>query len=89
MAQRMKQEGKPMAEHDSRKLLIDRKRCKGCGICVQFCPKKVLVLDAEDKAMLMDSEHCIACGMCELWCPDLAIALVAARQGDQTEEAVS
>lgn len=84
----MKQEGKRMAEHESKKLLIDRMRCKGCGICVQLCPKKVLVLDAEDKATLMDFEHCIACGMCELYCPDLAIELVAQRQDDQAEEAV-
>lgn len=78
-----------MAEHESEKLLIDRTRCKGCGICVQLCPKKVLVLDAEDKAMLMDFEHCIVCGMCELWCPDLAIEVMKKKQGNQTEEAVS
>jgi len=35
-----------------RKLAINREWCKGCGICVAFCPKDVLVLDEEGKACL-------------------------------------
>ena len=29
------------------KIEINRKWCKGCGICAAFCPKKVLGLDEE------------------------------------------
>ncbi|MEE4358791.1 MAG: 4Fe-4S binding protein, partial [Desulfococcaceae bacterium] len=29
--------------------LINREWCKGCGICVHFCPKNVLELDAQEK----------------------------------------
>lgn len=47
--------------------------CKGCGICVAFCPKKAISL-VEEKAQV-DPELCIACGMCELYCPDLAIVV--------------
>jgi len=66
-----------MAKKILRELLIDRVRCKGCGICVHFCPKDVLVLDEEDKASVMTPSACIACGMCELYCPDLAIEVLA------------
>jgi len=48
------------------------KWCKGCGICVEFCPKKVLGLE-EDKVTIIHSEDCIFCGQCELRCPDYAI----------------
>ena len=28
----------------NKRLIINEKWCKGCGICVAFCPKQVLVL---------------------------------------------
>lgn len=52
---------------------INQEWCKGCGICVAFCPKQVLELDREDKAVAVRLENCIVCRMCELRCPDLAI----------------
>lgn len=54
-------------------LVVTRKLCKGCGICVAFCPKKVLALDELGKIYVKDPEQCIACGQCELRCPDFAI----------------
>ena len=27
------------------KVTINQDRCKGCGLCVSVCPKKVLALD--------------------------------------------
>jgi len=51
---------------------INPKWCKGCGICVALCPKKVLALKNE-KVSVEHPEDCIACRMCEFRCPDLAI----------------
>ncbi len=59
-----------------REHLINRGWCKGCGICVAFCPKQVLELDDKDKAVAARPEDCIACRLCELRCPDLAIEIV-------------
>jgi 2-oxoglutarate ferredoxin oxidoreductase subunit delta len=52
---------------------INREWCKGCGICVAFCPKHVLELDEHDKVVVKRLEDCNACGLCELRCPDMAI----------------
>ncbi len=56
-------------------IIINREWCKGCGICVAFCPKQALSLDDEEKACWVNPEDCITCGLCELRCPDVAIEL--------------
>ena len=55
----------------AKKLVINKAWCKGCGICVAFCPKKVLGLKNEKVNIVNDG--CILCGQCELRCPDYAI----------------
>lgn len=55
-------------------LTINKEWCKGCGICVAFCPKQVLTLE-KGKAVVVDIDNCIGCGACELRCPDCAIYL--------------
>lgn len=57
----------------SSEITIKHARCKGCGICIAFCPKKVLALDELSKVQIVNAEACIACGQCELRCPDYAI----------------
>ncbi len=60
---------------------INRDWCKGCGICVAFCPAKALTMDEREKAVWSHPEECTACGLCELRCPDLAIETKKQDQG--------
>ncbi|MFZ5753678.1 MAG: 4Fe-4S dicluster domain-containing protein [Bacillota bacterium] len=57
-------------------VLINTKFCKGCQICVDFCPKHIIKLDDMQKAQIIDQSKCISCGFCELRCPDYAITVV-------------
>jgi 2-oxoglutarate ferredoxin oxidoreductase subunit delta len=50
--------------------------CKGCRICVEFCPPKVLALEAdEEHPRVVAPEKCTACHFCDTHCPDLAIVV--------------
>ena len=54
------------------KLTIHKQLCKGCAVCVHFCPAKVLRIE-EFKINVAEPDKCIGCMMCELRCPDFAI----------------
>lgn len=54
-------------------LKVYLERCKGCGICVEFCPKKVLELSELEKVVVAREQDCIKCKQCEMRCPDFAI----------------
>jgi 2-oxoglutarate ferredoxin oxidoreductase subunit delta len=50
--------------------------CKGCRICVEFCPPKVLAMDpGENHPRVILPEKCTACHFCDTHCPDLAIVV--------------
>jgi 2-oxoglutarate ferredoxin oxidoreductase subunit delta len=62
-------------------IYIDKERCKGCGYCVEFCPRKVLSMGNEigpkgyKLPQVSDSDKCLGCGFCEAICPEFAIKL--------------
>lgn len=53
-------------------VIVNKKLCKGCEVCVKLCPTKVLEMK-DFKANVADIEKCTACMQCELRCPDFAI----------------
>ena len=62
------------------KLTFQEELCKGCGLCVEACPKGLLAI-ARDKinqkghhpAEITDQEKCAGCAFCAMMCPDCVI----------------
>jgi 2-oxoglutarate ferredoxin oxidoreductase subunit delta len=58
---------------------IDKERCKGCALCIEFCPRDCISLSDELNlkgyfvAAFAGPEECNACRNCALMCPDVAI----------------
>lgn len=49
--------------------------CKGCGLCIAFCPQQVLAEDADHHPVVVQPDRCVACGWCAIHCPDFAIVV--------------
>ena len=60
--------------------------CKGCGLCVEFCPAGVLEQGSEGRVTVAHPEKCTACRWCELHCPDFAIFVADVEQEEDEEE---
>ena len=56
--------------------------CKGCGFCVEFCPKDVLERSEKfnrkgyHPPRVAHPDKCNTCDTCEMICPDFAIFTV-------------
>ena len=59
-----------------KEIVINRDWCKGCGVCIHFCPKHVLEMDAFDKVVAAHPEKCTCCRLCEIRCPELANEII-------------
>ncbi len=65
-----------MAKKKLKEISINHNWCKGCNICVTFCPKQVLELNEKGLSVAVRPEDCIICKLCEMRCPDLAIKVL-------------
>lgn len=71
----------PVAEESTRAKRGPRGRvtifgmwCKGCRLCVEFCPTGVLAfVGSEERPSVVHPENCTACHWCDTHCPDMAI----------------
>ncbi|MDR0222908.1 MAG: 4Fe-4S binding protein [Oscillospiraceae bacterium] len=57
-------------------------RCKGCGLCAEACPRKILAVregrinkHGYCTAELTDEAACNGCALCAVMCPDCAIEI--------------
>lgn len=64
------------------RVTFDQKYCKGCGLCVDVCPVKIISLDmsqTNDKgynpAHVEEMDKCIGCASCATMCPDVVITV--------------
>jgi len=61
------------------RVVFNEERCKGCELCVEACPKKIVKISDKinsqgyQPATVEEMEKCIACAMCARICPDLVI----------------
>lgn len=78
MAQEIKKEKEDIkvvqGGKENAKISIYSKRCKGCEICVDFCPTKVLAMQ-DMIAVVVNIDVCNKCMRCEILCPDFAITV--------------
>lgn len=64
------------------KVTFETDSCKGCGLCVQACPKGLVELSVDvinkkghHPAQITDQEKCVGCGSCAIMCPDCVITV--------------
>ena len=66
---------------------VDTEWCKGCGLCISFCPQGALSLDTQlnkqgyNPVKFSEEKDCNGCKRCQIMCPDFAIC-VTRNKGD-------
>jgi 2-oxoglutarate ferredoxin oxidoreductase subunit delta len=75
------------------KIYVIKEQCKGCGFCVEYCPRDVLELSQEfnkkgyHPPVAIREDDCVSCGLCELICPEFAIYAELVEEGGRREPA--
>jgi 2-oxoglutarate ferredoxin oxidoreductase subunit delta len=74
------------------KVCIIDERCKGCGFCEEFCPRKVLEESEKYNSrgyhppIVVNPDDCVDCELCELICPEFAIFVLDAKEEEKNED---
>jgi len=72
------------------KIIVDETICKGCGLCIYYCPKSVIRFSnrRNEKGYIVvetaNLEDCTGCKLCEICCPDLA--LIVQKESEKIDE---
>lgn len=65
-------------------VVLDQARCKGCMLCVEFCPQHALSIDNTTlnakgyHPAVLSSDDCTGCNVCGLICPDVCFTVYRA-----------
>ncbi|MDP2917409.1 MAG: ferredoxin family protein [Dehalococcoidia bacterium] len=59
---------------------VDQELCKGCQLCIAFCPQKGVLSSAGKvnsagylPVVFNDGSECTGCAICAIVCPEVAI----------------
>jgi NAD-dependent dihydropyrimidine dehydrogenase PreA subunit len=66
---------KPEPKPDRGQLCIDEQECKGCGLCIEACPPKVIGMGERlnhygYRTAVFAGAGCTGCGICFMVCPE-------------------
>jgi 2-oxoglutarate ferredoxin oxidoreductase subunit delta len=77
--------------HSKAEIHLIKDQCKGCGYCIEFCPKKVFEESNEINARgvrppkIIDESKCLLCSFCTAVCPDFAIYVIERKNEEESK----
>jgi uncharacterized protein len=76
-------EGK-LTQHSSVSPRVSVERCKGCSLCLDYCPANAITITA--KKASIEGERCIGCGECIVVCHHRAIEVQWNEESDRFQK---